>query len=117
MSKAEIFKKELEAKRIVTLRMVTGEEVITRVKSTTDTYIEIEQPRVLIAELRQKSDGQPFMAANVLNWLNSDPDATAKVSYDDVITVIAPEKSMENEYIRFTTGIALAETTNKKIIV
>jgi len=116
MDKSEIFKDIVKHNRIVSLRMVTGEEVIARVQNVYDSYITIDQPRVLIAELRRKPDGTPFMAANILNWLNADPDNNCNVCYTDIVTIIVPDGGIESEYIRFTTGIELAESANNKII-
>jgi hypothetical protein len=116
MSKYEIFKSELVEREVLAFRMVTGEEVIAQLSSSTESYVEIKQPRVLVAQLRRQADGSPIMAANILNWLNSDPDASAKVSYDDIISITKCEPGMETEYVRFTTGIQLV-TKDTKIIV
>jgi hypothetical protein len=113
--KSDIFKKNLSPMTVSSLRLVTGEEVIARINEINENSVVIEQPRVLIAQLRQKPDGTPFMAAEILNWMNANPETAVEVSLDDVIAVVAVDSVLENEYIRFTTGIELA-SSNKKII-
>lgn len=109
-TKAELFKPMLAERDVRAFRMITGEEVVARVNSIHDDHIVIDQPRVLIAQLQRKSDGTPFMAANILNWLNSNPEGDTKVCYTDIIAVTKPESGITNEYIRFTTGIELLDS-------
>lgn len=111
-NKAKVFSEKLKKMHVAALRMVTGEELLARVKNVTAETVDLDQPRVLIAQLRQKPDGTPFMAAQVLNWINADPDATVTVVYDDVVAVTEPESGMQKEYIRFTTGIELASASS-----
>lgn len=108
--KAELFKPQLAERDVRAFRMITGEEVIARVNKIEETHVVIDQPRVLIAQLQRKPDGTPFMAANILNWLNSNPEGDTKVCYTDIIAVTKPETGITNEYIRFTTGIELLDS-------
>jgi len=109
--KSKIFSRVLEERSVAAIRLITGDELIARVSkiSTDDSpFIEIDQPRVLVAQLQTKPDGTPVFAAQILNWFNSDPDATVAISFDDIVSVCEPESGVQNEYIRFTTGIELA---------
>lgn len=100
---------ELSTTSVYAFRMVTGEEIIAKVKphGDDDPCITIISPRVLIAQLRQKPDGTPIFAAQILNWINSAPDADVKIYSVDVVTVAPVDTEIEKEYIRFTTGIQL----------
>lgn len=108
MSKASIFKGRLSRLDVASIRLVTGEEIIARVRKTEEDRFNIDQPRVLIAQLQRKEDGTPFFAAQILNWFNADPEAAVDLSYEDIISVCKPDEGIEKEYIRFTTSIQLA---------
>lgn len=108
MSKADIFSARLKRLNVASIRLVTGEEIIARVKDVNETHFNIDQPRVLIAQLQRKQDGTPFFAAQILNWFNADPEAAVDMSFDDIISVCKPDDGIEKEYIRFTTSIELA---------
>lgn len=116
-TKSTMFKRKLNKMRVASLRLVTGEEVLARVNEITDETIVLEQPRVLIAQLRQRQDGTPFMAAEILNWMNANPECAVEISIEDVIAVVEPDEVLEKEYIRFTTGIELAGSNSQKIII
>jgi len=105
--KQVLYQKNIKTNTVYAFRVVTGEEVIARVLKNADGMLMLSSPRVLVAQLRNKADGTPVFAAQILNWVNAAPDADVPVFYDSIISYAVAESDMEKEYIRFTSGIQL----------
>lgn len=84
---------------IVTLKFNSGEEVVSKLDSQTDTEYKLHNPMVL--SMTQQGIGMmPFV-------ITADPDAIISVSKDRVIVVTLTRKDAASSYLQQTTGISL----------
>ena len=84
---------------VVTLKLVTGEELVGKLSAITDTHYEVHRPLALVA------NGQGL---GLQPWLFTvDIDRTYKIFKDKVIVVEPTMKEMSSSYLQGTTGIAV----------
>ena len=87
---------------VVTLKLVTGEEIIGKLESdsTDDMYYGISRPLTLV--MSQKGIGlQPWL-------FTVDTDKTIKFPKDKVMIIAETMDDMSKSYLQGTTGIALS---------
>ncbi len=85
---------------IVTLKLVTGEELIGKLVEDGSAYYVVERPLTLV--MSQKGLGlQPWL-------FTVDPSKNIRFPKDKVLVVEATIKDMADNYLAGTTGIALA---------
>lgn len=84
---------------VVTLRLVSGEEIITKLVEETDAYYKINKPMCL--SMSQQGIGMvPFLFT-----VNMDNDLVINKSSVTVIT--STNSNFAGEYVQGTTGIAM----------
>ena len=85
---------------VVTLKLVTSEELVGKLTEETSEFYVIERPLTLV--MSQKGLGlQPWL-------FTVDPDKPVKVNKDKVLVIAATLKEMSDNYLSGTSGIALA---------
>ena len=83
---------------IVTIKLVGGDEVITKLVNFND--LEIKQP--LLVMMAQQGFGlMPYI-------LTADPKTTIHISNNHVITITKTLEEVAKEYIKQTTGLIIA---------
>lgn len=95
-----IISKGIAAGEIVTLKIVTGEELIGKLTEIGDDYYMIHRPLVLVMSAQGLGLQQWTFTANV--------DKAFKISKDKIIMIAETVKEMSSQYIEGTTGIKLA---------
>lgn len=90
---AEIFK----ANDVITLKLVSGEEVIARLESDEDNVYRLAKPATLVAD-----QGQPALAPFMMTAKN---DASVVIDKSKVITVTKTQEQMAEQYTQQTTSI------------
>lgn len=92
--------KGVTAGEVVTLKLVSGEELIGKLVEDTATHYAVERPLTLV--ITPKGMG-------LQSWLLTvDPMKTVHIPKDRVLVCEATIKDMSDQYLAGTTGIALA---------
>ena len=89
---------------IVTMKMITGEEVIAKLVSNEDNTYRVSKPLVL-SITPQGPAMTPFL-------LTADLDNEINLSKNFVIAIATTESSTKNHYIKGTTGIEPVTTSD-----
>lgn len=95
-----IVTKGIAVGEIVTLKIVTGEELIGKLTEIGDDYYMIHRPLVLVMSPQGLGLQQWTFTANV--------DKAFKINKDKIIMIAETVKDMSNQYIEGTTGLKLA---------
>jgi len=88
-----------KANDVVSFKLVTGEEVISRFDAQTDTQYKIKNPMVVLAGPHGLGM-QPFM-------FSVDPDNIFPLNMSNVICAMGTEQELAKQYITQTSGIQL----------
>lgn len=84
---------------IISLKLNSGEEVVAKLDSQTDTEFKLHNPMVL--SMTQQGIGMiPFV-------ITADPEAILSVSKDRAIIATQTRKDAASSYLQQTTGISL----------
>jgi hypothetical protein len=85
---------------VITLKLVSGEEILARYVEETTSGIKVEKPMVLAAG--PKGLGMaPYI-------FTVDPDRAISISHSAIVIQSPTEKSMADQYLQSTTGIAMS---------
>lgn len=85
---------------VVTLKLVTSEELIGKLAEEGNDYYLVERPLTLVMSAK---------GLGLQPWLFTvDAEKPAKISKDKVLVIAPTLKDMADNYIQGTTGIALA---------
>lgn len=95
-----IITKGIAVGEIVTLKIVTGEELIGKLTEVGDDYYMIHRPLVLVMSQQGLGLQQWTFTANV--------DKAFKINKDKIIMIAETVKEMSNQYIEGTTGLKVA---------
>lgn len=95
-----IITKGVAVGEVVTLKIVTGEELLGKLMEITDTYYAIQRPLVLVMSQNGLGLQQWSFTANM--------DKAFKINKDKVIMIAETMKEMQTQYLEGTTGIKLA---------
>lgn len=96
----------LEENKVMTFKLSSGEELIAKVITTTDTTVTIENP-VSVAPSGKGIGLIPSM-------FTADPDGKTMLNINNVSIYAETDESIKVKYIEVTTGISVPE---KKILV
>jgi hypothetical protein len=87
------------AGEVVTLKLISGEEIVGKLVEETDKELKLSKPMQL--SMSQQGVGMiPFL-------FTVDPDKELKISKSSVIVICSTEKQFANQYLQGTTGIAM----------
>jgi hypothetical protein len=95
-----IITKGIAVGEVVTLKIVTGEELIGKLTEINEDYYMIHRPLVLVMSQQGLGLQQWTFTANT--------DKSFKISKDKVIMIADTVKEMSTQYLSGTTGITLA---------
>jgi hypothetical protein len=84
---------------VVTIRLSSGEELITKLVEETDSYYKVNKP-MLLSMSQQGIGMMPFLFT-----VNMDKDLN--ISKSNVVVVCSTASSFADQYIQGTTGIAM----------
>lgn len=91
--------KGVAAGEVVTLKLVSGEEIISKLVEDNLAYYKISKPLVL--SMTQKGLGMmPFL-------FTVNPDKDIKISKNSVVVIEITDKEFADQYLHSTTGIAM----------
>ena len=84
---------------IISIKLVTGEEVVAKFEEETDTVITVDKPMTL--QLGPQGMGiSQFM-------LTMDMDSKVTISKQNCLVIVPTRKEMSDQYIQGTTGLAM----------
>lgn len=84
---------------VISLKLISGEEILAKLVEETDTEYKISKPLVL--SVGQQGLGMiPFL-------FTVNPDKDLKISKSSVIVVTNTDKQFADQYLQGTTGIAM----------
>ena len=91
--------KTKEGLRIVTLKLLGGDEIVCRLESHTDTHLKVTKPQVVM--MAQQGFGlMPFM-------LTGDPDDVLEIPMSAVIGISLTTKAVADHYMQQTSGLTI----------
>jgi len=91
------------AEEVIAIKLVSGEEVISRVKERGDTTITLDRPNMIA--IAPGPGGQ--VGIQLVPWFVSNQDGTFNVSLSSIVAETTPAKELEAGYLEKTSGIAL----------
>lgn len=91
--------KGLKEDDVVTVKLTSGEELVTKLIEETDTYIKVSRPLVLTTG--------PKGIAMVPYLFTVDPDKNIKLSRSTIVVLELTDEEAAKQYIQGTTGISL----------
>lgn len=95
-----IITKGVAVGEVVTLKIITGEELIGKLTEISDDAYTIHRPLVLVMGPQGLGLQQWVFTAN--------PDKSHKIGKDKILTISDTVKDMATQYLSGTTGISLA---------
>jgi hypothetical protein len=95
-----LLNKSLKEGDVVTLKMVSGEEVIARFVEETATGVKVLKPLVL-AQGPQGIGMAPYL-------FTVHPETNIVINHPAIAVMAAPDKMASDQYLQTTTGIKLA---------
>lgn len=99
-----LIKKPFSSGDVVTIKIITGEELITKLIEVTESSYRVSKPLVL--SITQNGPAMtPFL-------LTAELDDTIEFSKNVVIAITSTEKGTAGQYIKGTTGIEPANTSD-----
>lgn len=84
---------------VVSMKLITGEEIITKLVEETGTEFKVSKPLVL-------SVGQQGMGM-IPMMFTVDPEQDLKILKNSVVVISNTDKQFANQYLQGTTGIAM----------
>lgn len=84
---------------VVSMKLITGEEIITKLIEETATEFKVSKPLVL-------SVGQQGMGM-IPMMFTVDPEKDLKILKSSVVVISNTDKQFANQYLQGTTGIAM----------
>lgn len=84
---------------VVSMKLITGEEIITKLVEETSTEFKVSKPLVL-------SVGQQGMGM-IPMMFTVDPEKDLKILKSSVVVISNTDKQFANQYLQGTTGIAM----------
>jgi len=91
--------KPISAGSIVTIKLTSGEEIVSRFEGETDTHYKLSKPLVLTMG--------PQGIAMVPYMFTVSPDKDISLSKSTITVIIETDKPAADQYLQGTTGIAL----------
>jgi hypothetical protein len=95
-----IITKGITVGEVVTLKIVTGEELIGKLTEIGEDFYAVHRPLVLVMSQQGLGLQQWTFTANV--------DKSFKINKDKVIMIAETVKEMQTQYLQGTTGLTLA---------
>lgn len=84
---------------VVTIKLTSGEEIISKLVDNTDNHYKISKP--LILHMTQEGLGMiPFL-------FTVNPDKDIKIYKNSVVVIEVTDKEFADQYLHSTTGIAM----------
>jgi hypothetical protein len=97
---------KFETNQVYTVKLNSGEELITRIKGIEDGFLIADEP-VAIAPSKQGMGLVPSM-------FTADPSAESRINVNSISVYALTEDSIKMKYIEATTGI---QVPDKKIVL
>lgn len=95
-----LIEKPLKTGDVVSMKLSSGEEIITKLEEELPEFYKISKP-LMVAATQQGLGLAPYM-------FTIDIDSPIKINKNNVICINSTEKDMASQYIQNTTGIKLA---------
>lgn len=90
---------------VLTLKLVSGEEVVVRMNGQEDGFYFVDYPQVI--QVQKSSNGQLGLA--FVPWMLSNPDASnVPIAISMVMSALPPSEQVEKQYITQTSKILLS---------
>ena len=95
-----LIEKPFKSGDIVSLKLSSGEELISKLEEDSEEFYKISKP-LMVAATPQGLGLAPYM-------FTAEQDAFIKIAKRNIICIVPTEKDMASQYIQNTTGIKLA---------
>ena len=89
---------------VIVLKLASGEEIISRVKSRTESSIELDRPNMVGLAPAQGGLG---ITIQLMPWIASNQDGDITVFINHIVSETTPTAELEKGYLSRTSGIAL----------
>lgn len=101
-----LLQKPLEAGDVLTLKMITGEEILAKLVSIAADHVVITKP--LVVNLGQDRNGNIGIQMLPYFLLTGETDAKLTIQNQHIITKTLATEQAKNGYLQNTTGLTLA---------
>jgi hypothetical protein len=98
-----LINKKIAENDIVTLKLVTNEEIVGKVTAITDTAIEIRKPLLLTLTMDQNGPS----VSMVPFWLLSAEDEPVTINRSNVLVLVKTAKGAADAYMQHTTSLVM----------
>ncbi len=89
---------------VKSLKLTTGEEIISRVKTRNDTFLILDRPNMIGLAPAQGGMG---ITIQLMPWMASNQDGDITVFVKHIVAETKPDEELEKGYLSRTSGIAL----------
>lgn len=110
-----LIEKQPEANEIVTIKLLTQEEIVARVADIDSNTVTISKPVVLNVALNENT-GKPSIQMLPFFLLGANIDSKITLRREHIVAMVVAAEEVKNGYIHNTSGIAVAKPGEKGLI-
>jgi len=92
------------SEKVIAIKLVSGEEIISRVKERNDTFLVLDRPNMIGLAPAQGGMG---ISIQLMPWMASNQDGDITVFVEHIVAETTPDAELEKGYLTRTSGIAL----------
>lgn len=93
-----ILEKPIQQGSVITVKLISSEELLARYESETDQYITVSKPAVLTVQ------GQSM---GMVPWMVSAPNRNVKINKAAVVTFVAADEDIAKSFTEATSSIKM----------
>jgi len=111
-----LIEKAIEANDVVTIKLVTQEEIVAKFVSQDTNTVTIQKPVLLNVSIDEKT-GRPGIQMLPFFVLGANSDSKITLKHIHIITMLTAADEVKSGYIHNTSGIAVPRAGEKGLIV
>lgn len=96
---------------IVSIKLISHEEIVTKFVSDDSTHVTISRPLILNLTVAERSD-RPALQMFPFFMLGADEDITVSLRKEHIIAMVKSREDVKNGYIQNTTGLMMPGQEN-----
>jgi len=96
-----LIQKPLEKNDIVSIKLLTGEEVIAQYEEETDAHLQVTRASIVAAN--------PEGGLGLVPWMMSSAPESIRINKDTIVTYSTTVEAIANKFIEATTNIKIAK--------
>lgn len=111
-----LIEKQIEPNDIVTIKLINGDEIITKLVAQDDRTVTVQKPLVMNLSL-DPSTNRPAIQMLPFFTLGGNPDAKIQLRRDHLLVLTLSNDEAKAGYIHNTSGLAVPSNKSSGLIV